>query len=180
MRLLIRAAFIIVLIALSTGFLSCSSGNHRYENLVASNIPRDLKPNVEPDDINSVVKANTEFAFDLFHELLEPDRNLFFSPFSITQVLTMTWAGAAGETQSQMADVMHYSDEVSKVHECANKLDLIMNSQKRVKLDVANSIWAQKDYPWKDKYLDLLFVPPNREPEFLVGDTGGLLDFLLR
>lgn len=46
----------------------------------------------------SLVKANNMFALDLYGKLVELEthkiRNIFFSPYSISSALAMTWAGA--------------------------------------------------------------------------------------
>ncbi len=60
----------------------------------------DIKPTID--------NANT-FATDLYARLATKPGNLFFSPYSIDSALAMTYAGSAGNTARQMADVMHYS-----------------------------------------------------------------------
>jgi serpin B len=44
----------------------------------------------------SLVEANTAFALDLFGQLNEDSGNLFFSPYSISTALALTYAGARG------------------------------------------------------------------------------------
>ena len=63
---------------------------------------------VSGSDLTDLVSGNSAFAFDLYHALGEKDGNLFYSPYSISVALAMTYAGARGETERQMADTMHY------------------------------------------------------------------------
>jgi hypothetical protein len=53
---------------------------------------------------NEVVKANNAFAFDLYKHLAKEPGNLVVSPFSIDTALTMAYAGARGNTASQMGN----------------------------------------------------------------------------
>jgi len=59
--------------------------------------------------INSIVNGNTKFAFDLYAQLKEQDGNLFYSPYSISTALAMTYAGAKGETAEQMGRTLHFT-----------------------------------------------------------------------
>ena len=51
--------------------------------------------------------GNNAFAFDLYRVLSDGEGNLFYSPFSISQALAMTSAGAKGETLRQMEATLH-------------------------------------------------------------------------
>ncbi len=51
--------------------------------------------------ITNVVDANNQFAFDLYSEY-KNDGNVFFSPYSISTALAMTYEGARGKTAEEM------------------------------------------------------------------------------
>ena len=53
----------------------------------------------------TVVQGNTEFALDLYGQLREAEGNLFFSPYSISTALAITYAGARRNTELQMAQM---------------------------------------------------------------------------
>ena len=55
-----------------------------------------------------VVKGNNEFAFQLYARLRGKEGNLFFSPYSISTALALTYSGARGQTESQMSAVLHF------------------------------------------------------------------------
>ena len=54
-----------------------------------------------------VAQGNNSFAADLYKKLAGNDGNLFLSPFSIRTALSMTYAGARGETAEQFARTLH-------------------------------------------------------------------------
>ena len=58
-------------------------------------------------DARTLVEGNTAFALDLYQQLRQEEGNLFFSPYSISTALAMTYAGARGVTEAQMADALH-------------------------------------------------------------------------
>ena len=65
------------------------------------------EPAATETEVTDLVRGNGAFAFDLYRTLSAADGNLFFSPYSISTALGMTYAGARGETESQMADTLH-------------------------------------------------------------------------
>ena len=57
-----------------------------------------------------LVSGNNRFALDLYHQLgAAADKPLFFSPYSISTALAMTYAGARGETATEMAKTLHFT-----------------------------------------------------------------------
>jgi serpin B len=66
---------------------------------------RTTSPDVAPQDLADLVVGNSAFAFDLYRFLQEEKagENLFYSPYSISLALAMTYAGAQGATEGQMA-----------------------------------------------------------------------------
>jgi serpin B len=107
-------------------------------------------------EMSKLVNANTAFACDLYSGIRSKSGNLFFSPYSISSALAMCYLGARGNTSSEMARVLNFSLE-QHVHKGFSELDLNMNSIVKkgfVKLSIANSLWAQKDYLFSAEYMD--------------------------
>jgi serpin B len=70
----------------------------------------------------------------------------------------MTYAGARGETESQMAQVLGFSLSQQRVHTTFGALDKELNKAEKTRgyeLVVANALWGQKDYHFLKEFLDL-------------------------
>ena len=67
-------------------------------------------------DTREVVAGNAAFATDLYAKLKNEKGNLFFSPYSISTALAMTFAGARGNTAEQMTNVLHFAEPQDRLH----------------------------------------------------------------
>ena len=106
----------------------------------------------------SPVEGNTAFALDLYGRLRHGPGSLFFSPYSISACLSMVYAGARGETKSQMAQVLHFSQERQGVHSSFGELERQLSEigrQKAVKLSIANGLWAQAGHSFLPAFLNV-------------------------
>lgn len=63
-----------------------------------------------------VIEANRKFAFDLYQQLAKenPQANLFFSPYSVSQAIAMTAEGARGETAEEMGTVLCFPESTRR------------------------------------------------------------------
>ena len=133
--------------------------------LAQSNKQRVISPSVVASDLTELVGGNSAFAFDLYQALSEKDGNLFYSPYSISLALAMTYAGARTETEQQMADTLHYILSQDRLHPAFNSLDQELASrgqgakgtdEKGFRLNIVNAIWGQQGYPFLTAFLDVL------------------------
>ncbi|NIN66973.1 MAG: serpin family protein, partial [Anaerolineae bacterium] len=132
--------------------------------ILRSKKPRAPSPDVAAADLAELVAGNSAFAFDLYQAIREEEGNLFFSPYSISLALAMTYAGARGDTEQQMADTLHYSLPQGRLHPAFNALDLELASRaegvegqdRGFRLNIANSIWGQTGYSFLPQFLDVL------------------------
>ncbi|MCX6000197.1 MAG: serpin family protein [Chloroflexi bacterium] len=147
------------------GPTACIGGTGSSIAEAASDKPRDTSPVVPASDLAELVSGNTHFAFDLYQALRHQDGNLFYSPFSISAALAMTYAGARGETESQMADVLRFTLSQTGLHPVFNSLDLALAGRgegakgkdgEGFRLKIANALWGQKDYQFLADFLDVL------------------------
>jgi serpin B len=107
---------------------------------------------------DTLVRDNAAFAVDLYRQLAPAEGNLFLSPYSISTALAMTYAGAEGDTASEMAKTLRFSLGQKELHPAFGELqDSVgaLGARGHVELAVANSLWPQAGYPFLTGYLDL-------------------------
>ena len=108
--------------------------------------------------VETVVQGNTEFALALYQKLRTEEGNLFFSPYSISAALAMTYAGARGNTQVEMAQALHFLPDQEQLHPAFAFLRARLGDIGRkgqVQMSVANALWPQKGYALLKEFLAL-------------------------
>src|SRR5215475_11352254 len=118
-------------------------------------------------------KATNDLGVDLHRQLATGDENLCISPYSIQSALAMTFAGADGETRTEMARVLHFPNngdvpasfsglQHSLEEMSAKTAELVKESKKfggpsePITLNIANRLFAKKGYPFRDAFLSLV------------------------
>jgi len=159
-RTSVFAAILVVMLGL-TACMQPASGE-----VIQSEKPRSTSPDVSQAELAALVDGNSTFTFDLYQELRKADDdNLFYSPYSISLALAMTYAGARSETAQQMSDALRFSLTQDRLHPVFNSLDIELaqrgaGSQGKdgdsFRLNIVNAIWGQKDYQFLDLFLDVL------------------------
>jgi serpin B len=119
-------------------------------------------------DVKAVAAGNVKFALKLYDQLNNRKGNLFLSPYSISTALAMTYAGARGETETEMAKALQFPLFPDKeggtlgrerLHAGFSELKLgLREVQKKgdVQLSIANALWPQKNYAFRPEYLNLI------------------------
>jgi hypothetical protein len=103
--------------------------------------------------LDDVVDANNQFASDLYSKYKSKEGNIFFSPFSISTALAMTYEGAKGKTAQEMQAVLHLPDDKQKIRSDFGSIYTEINkTDKAYMLTTANALWAQNDYPFDSNY----------------------------
>lgn len=131
---------------------------------------------VSEDVLGELVEGNTRFAFDLYDYLRESEEgNLLASPYSVSVALAMTYAGARGETEVQIAEAMRFSlgDDVHPAFAALyHALDARSEAGENeggeseaadgteeddpFELAGANAAWGLERYPYREEYLELV------------------------
>ena len=100
-----------------------------------------------PKGIQEVVNANNQFAFDLYSELAKTEKdNIFYSPYSISAALAMTYEGAKGKTAEEIKEVFHFPETSVLRPNYAAIYNKINEDNKEYQLSTGNALWVQQDY----------------------------------
>jgi len=132
---------------------------------VKSDQPRVTSPVVENSELATLIDGNTVFTLDLYQELKNKEGNIFYSPYSLSVALAMTYAGARGETEQQMAEALSFYLSQDHLHPAFNYLERELVSRgegaegkdgEGFRLNIVNDIWGQKDFVFLSDFLDTL------------------------
>ena len=136
--------------------------------LIQADLPRLAEPQVDKAQMEQLVQGNNSFAFDLYHAIREESAdNLIYSPYSISLAFSMVYAGARGQTETEMAQVLHFLPQ-EEHHLAFNALDQYLASlageedgdeeeeNGRFQLNIANAVWGQMGLPFEEAYLATL------------------------
>jgi serine protease inhibitor len=133
-----------------------------------------------------VAGPNSLFAAELYAQLSQADGNVFFSPHSISTALAMTYAGARGNTEAEMAKTLHFAlpntpapgtkpVRIITLHSAFRALaaDIMRKprhlgkGQTPLELSIANALWPQKDYTFLPDYLKHVAASYGAAPQAL-------------
>ncbi len=130
---------------------------------------------VTPGDETAAALAGNALTVDVLHqlELSKPNANFVDSAYSLATALAMLELGAKGDTQTQIATVMHAAGVSPEQQAAAWKqfdASLLATAHADgISLDVANAIWLQKGLPFDPAFLNTLatdFASPSSLVDF--------------
>jgi serpin B len=149
-------------------------------SLDQAGVARDPASTIAPASLADAVTANNAFAFDLYGHVLAGQTapgNVLTSPVSASLALTMAYAGAQGQTATEMAAALHIGNPAT-VFDGQNALSAALETRAASALasatatakdneqpapsasdfafDVVNSVWGEKTYPWAQPFLTTL------------------------
>lgn len=106
-----------------------------------------------------LIKSNNDFGFDLFKKLYsaEGNKNIMFSPTSVSLALAMTYNGANGDTKTAFENALKMkglsTDEINTVYK--GLINYLVNSDDKVLMDIANSIWYKNGAAVEQPFIDV-------------------------
>ena len=174
-----------VLLGIATVALSaCSSAsgsNQSGPEMAQANAVQVPASAISAQSLGAAVTANNAFALDLYAHVsaASPTSNLLTSPFSASLVLTMAYAGAQGQTATEMATALHFGAGAGQaVFDGQDALSQAVASRGQgafaaaqsspqapgqpgpsasdYDLDVVNSVWGERTVSWAEPFLKTL------------------------
>jgi serpin B len=128
------------------------------------------------------IEANNKFAFDLFKKVYNEEikENLMISPVSLSLAMGMTYNGAEKETKIAFENTLNYTEFIPAEINNLNK-EIIYNLSDNASgtiFEVANSIWTEKAFPVKDKFINTNKAFYNAEVQNLDFSDGNSLNII--
>jgi len=134
---------------------------------VTSSVQRDTAPVVAAGDQATLVSGNTGFALALYPGLATatPSKNLFYSPYSVSLALAMTYAGATGATATQMATALGFTLPAARLNPAFDQLDLALQAKptgavgadgQPFAINLADSLWGGQQVTFQPAFVDTL------------------------
>ncbi len=110
------------------------------------------------EGVSKVVEANNKFAFNLYSKIAEKSGgNIFFSPWSISNAMIMAYEGARGDTAAEIRRVFHFPNNDSlRRASFARMLNTLNKAGGEYDLKIANAMWLQEGYPFREKYKETI------------------------
>ena len=142
--------------------------------------PRTLAGSIIASSVARAVAANNAFAVALFEQVRTQSakQNLLTSPISAELALTMAYAGAAGQTRTEMASALRFGAAPAQtIFDGQNALSQALQGRGAAafalaasdyrgssghavatdyQLQVVNSVWGQTGYAWEAPFLHTL------------------------
>jgi serpin B len=114
---------------------------------------------------NSAAQDNWNFGWRMYHQLAQPDQNIFFSPYSISSAVAMLVAGAAGQTKAEIDAAMSFTgDDGTAFHQARNSVAQALDARNHAAtqnqdaqaLHVSNDLWLDPSFHPSSAFLDTL------------------------
>ena len=158
-----KISFVALCVTILAGCTASPTPSPQIENL-SGKLAYEAAPQFTQDELQQLVASQNEFAGAIFLYQAEAKENLVISPFSLYQALSMLYAGAAGETASEMRLAMRLPWQDARVHRLVNALNqqLLKSAASEpadgqaFELQMANALWAAQDRQYQQAFLDTL------------------------
>ncbi|MHB8053360.1 MAG: serpin family protein [Methanoregula sp.] len=150
-------AIVLIVFAGCTGTVPVQPASPTVEKTLVGQTPLPVAL-TDAGSTKAVADANNRFAFDLYSRLAKDNEytssNIFFSPFSLSSALAITYEGARGNTADEIRSVFYLPMNDTMRKEGFSGLNAGINSgDPGYTLRTANALWAEKTYPFLTEYV---------------------------
>ena len=169
-RSIFIAASFLALVTVAGALVYTLENPGGHEVTAKLNVPALDDSMATPESLEATVDASNLFAFELYERYSTGDDNVFYSPYSISTALSMTYEGARGLTAEEMQKVFHWSpDPAVRRPGAARAFNVINGGDRPYALHTANALWMQEGYPFNEDYVAVI--------EDYYGGEANLIDF---
>ncbi|XP_057589945.1 serpin A3-6-like isoform X2 [Hippopotamus amphibius kiboko] len=115
---------------------------------------------VVPVDDHTLASSNTDFAFSLYKQLAlkTPNKNVFFSPLSISMALAFLSLGARGSTLTEILEGLKFNlteTPETKIHQgFQHFLRTLSQPSNKLQLSMGNAMFVQEDLKLLEKFIE--------------------------
>ena len=154
----------IALSMMATTLTGCSSDNDKPEVTTDPVIPTTMELTRAEQEL---VERSNDFAFDLFRTAQDKKESQILSPISITYALGLLNNGAAGDTQSQINNVLGFgSTGADGINDfCYKMLKRAPGLDPLTKVMIANNIYMNEGYVLKPDFVQKAKLFYDATPE---------------
>ena len=104
---------------------------------------------------SNIINSNNHFSFDIYKKLKKSDKNLVFSPTSITSAVAMTYIGSKNNTLQEIRNTFYFNKNITDFSKDYKNLMFLDNKKNSVQFYYANSIWLQKGIKLNSDFSDI-------------------------
>jgi serpin B len=166
----------IVLMCLMENTYTCNQNytliyHHIYQNFIIflfSALKFQMASLTHKESVTAVAKANDNFTSKLYGHLVSTagkDSNMVVSPFSISAVMAMAYAGARENTAMQMQSVLSFPEKDLTLQEGYEEMFNVLQSNENFTLEAANRLFIHEKYKLLDTYINMVKKHYNALPE---------------
>ena len=110
------------------------------------------------EGIAEIITANNQFAIAMYQQINgqpdQADKNVFFSPYSLSTVMAILYAAAEGETKAQIQKTFHYPAPAILNPNSAALYNQFNKPNPDYKLATVNDLWMQQGLTLNKSYAD--------------------------
>ena len=110
------------------------------------------------EGIAEIITANNQFAIAMYQQINgqpdQADKNVFFSPYSLSTAMAMVYAAAEGETKAQIQKTFHYPAPAILNPNSAALYNQFNKPNPDYKLATVNDLWMQQGLTPTKSYID--------------------------
>ncbi len=125
-------------------------------------------------ELEPIVEGTNDFAWSSWQVSRDHyEGNMFYSAFSQVAAMSMVYAGAEGNTETELATALGVPEgDEAAWHEHLGLLiaDLSGEHHRPYTLYTANQLWGQRDYSWEQPFLDVTdtqYQAPLEDADFM-------------